>query len=112
MIKAGVFTITPGVTASVRFDPDYRSQQIGVRLTNVDRFESVNLEFRPEQFVEAAFEDLIRMTPASRTRSCAARRSRASAPPATPAIDEPIVYRVEKTLRQHSQPVAGSTVRT
>jgi len=24
VIKAGVFTITPAVTASVRFDPDYR----------------------------------------------------------------------------------------
>ena len=101
VIKAGVFTITPAVTASVRFDPDYRSQEIGVRLTNVDRFESVNLEFRPEQFIEAAFEDLVRMM-LGESNAFLRRAPLAGVGAArkAPAIDEPVVYRVEKTLRQ------------
>lgn len=101
VIRSGVFSITPAVTASLRFDPDYRGQEIGVRLTNVDRFESVNLEFKPEQFVEAAFEDLVRMMLGESNAFLrraplagvgAARKAR--------AIDEPVVYRVEKTIRQ------------
>jgi hypothetical protein len=101
VIKAGVFTITPAVTASVRFEPDYRSQEIGVRLTNVDRFESVNLEFKPEQFVEAAFEDLVRMM-LGESNAFLRRAPLAGIGAArkAPAIDEPVVYRVEKTIRQ------------
>jgi hypothetical protein len=101
VIKAGVFTITPAVTASVRFDPDYRSQEIGVRLTNVDRFESVNLEFKPEQFFEAAFEDLVRMM-LGESNAFLRRAPLAGIGAArkAPVIDEPVVYRVEKTLRQ------------
>ena len=101
VIKAGVFAITPAVTASVRFEPDYRSQEIGVRLTNVDRFESVNLEFKPEQFVEAAFEDLVRMM-LGESNAFLRRAPLAGVGAArkAPAIDEPVVYRVEKTVRQ------------
>jgi len=101
VIKAGVFFVTPAVTASVRFDPDYRSQEIGVRLTNVDRFESVNLEFKPEQFVEAAFEDLVgMMLGESNAFLRRAPLAGVGAARKAPAIDEPVVYRVEKTLRQ------------
>ena len=101
VIKAGVFTITPAVTASVRCDPDYRSQEIGVRLTNVDRFESVNLEFKPEQFVEAAFEDLVRMMLGESIAFLhRAPLAGVGAARKAPAIDEPVVYRVEKTIRQ------------
>jgi len=101
VIKAGVFAITPAVTASVRFEPDYRSQEIGVRLTNVDRFESVNLEFKPEQFVEAAFDDLVRMMLGeSNAFLHRAPLAGVGAARKAPAIDEPVVYRVEKTIRQ------------
>jgi hypothetical protein len=100
-VKAGVFLITPSVTASVRFDPDYRSQEIGVRLTNVDRFESVNLEFKPEQFDDASFEDLVRMMLGeSNAYLRRAPLAGIGAARKAPAIDEPVAYRVEKTLRQ------------
>jgi len=100
IVKAGTFLITPAVTASVRFDPDYRTQEIGVRLTNVDRFESVNLEFKPEQFVEGAFDDLVRMM-LGESNAFLRRAPLAGVGSArkAPAIDEPVVYRVEKTIR-------------
>jgi hypothetical protein len=60
VVRQGVFTITPAVTASVRFLPDYRRQVVEVTLRNVDRFESVILEFAPEKLDEAALEDLVR----------------------------------------------------
>jgi hypothetical protein len=60
VVRQGVFTITPAVTASVRFAPDYRRQVVEVTLRNVDRFESVILEFVPEKLDEAALEDLVR----------------------------------------------------
>ena len=101
VIRSGVFSITPAVTASVRFDPDYRGQEIGVRLTNVDRFESVNLEFKPEQFVEAAFEDLVRMMLGESSAFLhRAPLAGVGAARKAQAIDEPVVYRVEKTIRQ------------
>jgi hypothetical protein len=59
-VRAGRFTVTPAVTASVRFDPDYRRQVVGVTLRNVDRFESVCLEFDGEAINEEVLEDLIR----------------------------------------------------
>jgi hypothetical protein len=100
VIKAGLFTVTPAVTASVRFDPDYRRQAIGVRLTNVDRFESVELEFKPEQLDEAALEDLVRMLLGE--TNAFLRRAPLSGIGAAkkPALfEEPIAYRVEKTQR-------------
>jgi hypothetical protein len=60
VVRQGVFTITPAVTASVKFAPDYRRQVVQVTLRNVDRFESVILEFAPDKLDEAALEDLVR----------------------------------------------------
>ena len=51
----------PVVSASVRFQPDYARQVVAVTLRNVDRFESVLLEFVPDRIDEAALEDLVKM---------------------------------------------------
>jgi len=66
-----------------------------VRLTNVDRFESVNLEFRPEQFIE----------PRSRTWSAfdARRVQRFPAPGATAGVGAPA-----RPRRSTSRPSTGS----
>jgi hypothetical protein len=55
----GIFTVKPTVSASVRFVPDYRKQIVEATLRNVDRLESVSLDFRPEAIGEAAMEDLL-----------------------------------------------------
>ena len=47
--------------SSVRFKPDYRRHAIDVMLCNVDRFESVLLEFGHSGIDEAALEDLMRL---------------------------------------------------
>jgi hypothetical protein len=60
VVRYGVFTITPTISANVRFEPDYHRQVIDVILRNVDRFESVTLEFSPDAFDEAALEDLVK----------------------------------------------------
>lgn len=60
IVRFGRFTITPAVTASVRFEPDYRRQVVDVTLRNVDRFESVCLEFAGEGIDEVVLEDLLR----------------------------------------------------
>jgi hypothetical protein len=60
VVRQGVFTVTPAVTASIRLVPDYRRQVIEVTLRNVDRFESVILEFTPDKLDESALEDLVR----------------------------------------------------
>ena len=57
----GVFTVTPAVTASVLFCPDYRRRVVMVTLRNVDRLETVTLEFPPEALGEPALEDLVRL---------------------------------------------------
>ena len=100
VITSGTFIVTPAVAASVRFDPDYRSQEIGVRLTNVDRFETVHLEFKPERLDEAALEDLVRLILGeSNAFLRRAPLSGVGAARKAPAVDEPVAYRVEKTLR-------------
>ena len=101
VITSGMFTVTPAVMASIRFDPDYRRHEIAVRLTNVDRFETVNLEFKPEQLDEAALEDLVRMV-LGESNAFLRRAPLAGIGAAKrgPAIEEPVVYRVEKTMRQ------------
>jgi hypothetical protein len=58
-IRSGVFTVTPTIAASVRFEPDYRRQIVQVTLHNVDRFESVALDFSPDRLDEVALEDLL-----------------------------------------------------
>ncbi len=60
VVRYGRFIVTPAVTASVRFEPDYRQQVVDVTLRNVDRFESVCLEFGGEAIDEAVLEDLLR----------------------------------------------------
>src|SRR3982751_70812 len=44
-VRAVIFTATPEITASLRLDPDYRRQRVEVTLSNIDRFESVVLDF-------------------------------------------------------------------
>ena len=100
VLKSGLFLVTPAVTGTVRFNPDYRLHSIGVRLTNVDRFENVDLEFKPEQVDEAAMEDLVRLM-LGETNSFLRRAPLAGvgAGKKPAAIEEPVVYRVEKTIR-------------
>ena len=60
VIKSGVFHITPAISANIRFEPDYHRQVVEVMLRNVDRFESVSLEFGPDKLDESALEDLLK----------------------------------------------------
>ncbi len=61
VIRYGLFHITPAISANIRFEPDYHRQVIEVTLRNVDRFESVALEFTPDKLDEAALEDLLKL---------------------------------------------------
>ncbi len=60
VVRYGLFHVQPIVSASVRFQPDYARQVVDVTLRNVDRFESVVLEFAPERLDEPALEDLVK----------------------------------------------------
>jgi hypothetical protein len=60
VVRYGLFQIQPVISASVRFEPDYHHQLIAVTLRNVDRFESVSLEFAPDKLNEAALEDMLK----------------------------------------------------
>lgn len=60
-VRRTVFAVRPEIAAYVRFRPDYARQVIEVMLRNVDRFESVSLEFSPDQLDEQALEDLVRL---------------------------------------------------
>jgi len=100
VIHRGQFTVTPQVTASVRIEPDYRRHHFVVRLTNVDRFETAELEFKPEKLDEVALEALVRLVLGESNEFLrlaplagvgAARRAA--------AIEEPAVYRIEKTQK-------------
>jgi len=57
----GVFTVAQAVTASVRLIPDFDRGRVVAALANVDRLESVSLEFVPDALGEAALEDLVRL---------------------------------------------------
>lgn len=57
----GVFTVLPALCASVRFVHDPARRAIVVTLANVDRLETVALEFEAEALGEAALEDLVRL---------------------------------------------------
>jgi hypothetical protein len=59
--RCGVFSVTPAVTASVRFLADYKRLVVLAMLRNVDRLETVTLEFRPDAIDDAAMEDLVRL---------------------------------------------------
>jgi hypothetical protein len=60
VVRYGLFHIQPAISATVRFQPDYARQVIDVTLRNVDRFESVRLEFQPDRIDEATCEDLVK----------------------------------------------------
>lgn len=60
IVRYGLFHIQPAIAASVRFQPDYARQIVDVTLRNVDRFETVLLEFAPGRLDEAALEDLVK----------------------------------------------------
>lgn len=59
VVRHGVFTVSPEITAQVRFEPDYRRQRVEVTLRNIDRFESVILDFAGNALGEPALEDLV-----------------------------------------------------
>ena len=59
--RHAVFHVEPSMRASILFAPDYERQVIDVTLSNVDRFESVRLEFQPRAIDVSALEDLIRL---------------------------------------------------
>lgn len=60
VVRYGVFHVQSAISASVRFEPDYHRQVVQVTLRNVDRFESVHLEFEPDKIDEPALEDLVK----------------------------------------------------
>jgi hypothetical protein len=96
VVRYGLFHVQPIVSASVRFQPDHARQVVDVTLRNVDRFESVLLEFAPDRIDEAALEDLVKMMLGEengflRRAPLALIKPRAdesrAAPPKTPAQD-------------------------
>jgi hypothetical protein len=60
VVRRGMFSVTPAVTGFVKFQPDYRRQAVEVTLRNVDRFETVIVEFAADKFVDSTLEDLVR----------------------------------------------------
>ncbi len=60
VVRRGLFQVAAAVTAFIKFLPDYRRQTVEVTLRNVDRFETVIVEFAAEKFDDAALEDLVR----------------------------------------------------
>jgi hypothetical protein len=89
-----LFRVQPVISASVRFQPDYHRQVIHVTLKNVDRFESVSLEFPPDKIDEAALEDLVKFMLGEtsvflRRAPLALIRGRIAGPQAVQAIKEP-----------------------
>ena len=58
--RSSVFRIKPQIKASVGFKPNFSRRGIDVTLRNVDRFETVLLEFEPAAIDEPALEDLAR----------------------------------------------------
>ena len=60
VVRRGLFTVTPAVTGYVSFRPDYRRQAVEMALRNVDRFETVSVEFAADKFEDSTLEDLVR----------------------------------------------------
>lgn len=60
VVRRGLFQVVPAVTAFIKFVPDYRRQTVEVTLRNVDRFETVAVEFAADKFDDPTLEDLIR----------------------------------------------------
>jgi len=97
--RFGVFVVDPAVLATIRFVPDYRRQTVEVTMRNVDRFESVALEFPADAIEEPVLEDLVRLVLGEANtflrRAPLAGVGAARRPPEM----APAAYRVEKTLR-------------
>ncbi|HEY8243962.1 MAG TPA: hypothetical protein VII68_10915 [Casimicrobiaceae bacterium] len=97
--RFGVFIVEPAVLATIRFVPDYRRQTVEVTMRNVDRFESVALEFPADAIEEPALEDLVRLVMGEANtflrRAPLAGVGAARRPPEL----APAVYRVDKTVR-------------
>jgi hypothetical protein len=94
IVRYGLFRVQPVISASVRFQPDYHRQVIHVTLRNVDRFESVALEFAPDKVNEAALEDLVKFMLGEssvflRRAPLALIRGRTEAPQPVQAVKEP-----------------------
>jgi hypothetical protein len=94
IVRYGLFRVQPVISASVRFEPDYHRQVVHVTLRNVDRFESVSLEFAPDKVNEAALEDLVKFmlgeTSAFLRRApLALIRGRMAEPQAAQTVKEP-----------------------
>ncbi|GEM_PF-1337536 len=60
-VHAVQFKVRPEIKVDIRFEPDYIKHQIGVRLSNVDRFDAMYMVFSPAQLDEDALEDLVRL---------------------------------------------------
>lgn len=98
--RVGVFVVEPAVLATVRFMPDYRRQTVEVTMRNVDRFESVALEFKADAIDETVLEDLVRMILGeANTFLRRAPLAGIGAARRAPEMAAPEVYRVEKTVR-------------
>jgi len=98
--RTGVFTIEPAVVAMIRFVPDYRRRTVEVTMRNVDRFESVALEFPAEAIEEPALEDLVRLIMGqANTFLRRAPLAGIGAARRAPELAAPEVYRIEKTAR-------------
>lgn len=94
------FVVQPAVTALIRFLPDYRRQTVEVTLRNVDRFESVALEFPATAIDEPVLEDLVRFVLGeANTFLRRAPLAGVGAGRRPAEIKGPEVYRVEKTVR-------------
>ena len=74
MVRHSVFRVEPQIRASVGFKPNLSRPGIDVTLRNVDRFESVLLEFQPAAIDEPALEDLARFVLGESKASCIGRR--------------------------------------
>ncbi|MDR2173174.1 MAG: hypothetical protein LBE32_03075 [Burkholderiales bacterium] len=60
-VRAVQFKIVPEIKTTIRIEPDYVQHKIGVRLSNVDRFEIMQMVFSPSLLDEEALEDLVRL---------------------------------------------------
>ena len=100
VVRTGVFTITPAITASVRFAPDYRRQVVVATVRNIDRFETLTMEFPSEGITEAVLEDLVRfILGEANTFLRRAPLAGVGTRRETPMVAEPPVYYIEKTAR-------------
>ena len=95
-----MFRVTPEITSSIRFAPDSRRQVVEVTLRNVDRFESVALEFQAAAIEEPALEDLVRLIMGqANTFLRRAPLAGIGAARRAPEMAAAEVYRIEKTAR-------------